>query len=64
MVKDDIVRRGRELLAVLVHLRHLLSLDGAVDGRAGKAQVQRYRLDAVLPQVMALYLSAAKETNT
>ena len=33
-------------------------------GRAGKAQVQRYRLDAVLPQVMALYLSAAKETNT
>lgn len=38
MVKDDIVRRGRELLAVLVHLRHLLGLDGAVDGRAGKAQ--------------------------
>ena len=33
-------------------------------GRAGKAQVQRYRLDTVLPQVMALYLSAAKETNT
>ena len=33
-------------------------------GRAGKARVQCYRLDTVLPQVMALYLSAAKETNT
>lgn len=33
-------------------------------GRAGRQQVQRYRLDTVLPQVMELYLSAAKETNT
>lgn len=33
-------------------------------GRAGWQQVQRYRLDDVLPRVMELYLSAAKETNT
>lgn len=33
-------------------------------GRTGQQQVQRYRLDAVLPRVMELYLSAAKETNT
>lgn len=33
-------------------------------GRAGWQQVQRYRLEDVLPRVMELYLSAAKETNT
>ena len=33
-------------------------------GRTGQQQVQRCRLEDVLPRVMELYLSAAKETNT
>ena len=33
-------------------------------GRTGHQQVQRCRLEDVLPRVMELYLSAAKETNT
>lgn len=44
-----------------------LAEDGALRarmGHAGRQRVQRYRLDTVLPRVMALYLSAAKETNT
>ena len=38
MVEDDVVRFRRDIMPVLVHLRHLLGLDGAVDGRGGKAQ--------------------------